>query len=87
MTNDPVRSKSVLNRIPVDVAASQRVFHFMGQPLQTRHLVMKDHEAVISPPWSVHYGCGTANYGFIWEIAGENQVFSDMDPAPVDELK
>lgn len=70
-----------------DVPDSQRVFHFMGQPQETRHLVMKDHEAVISPPWSMHYGCGTSNYGFIWGMAGENQVFSDMDPAPVDSLK
>jgi 4-deoxy-L-threo-5-hexosulose-uronate ketol-isomerase len=70
-----------------DVPDSQRVFHFMGQSQETRHLVMKNHEAVISPPWSMHYGCGTANYGFIWGMAGENQVFSDMDLAPVDSLK
>ncbi|HVT87072.1 MAG TPA: 5-dehydro-4-deoxy-D-glucuronate isomerase [Chitinophagaceae bacterium] len=70
-----------------DVPDSQRVFHFMGQPQETRHLVMKNYEAVISPPWSMHYGCGTSNYGFIWGMAGENQVFSDMDPAPVHELK
>ncbi len=70
-----------------DVPDSQRVFHFMGQPQETRHLVMKNHEAVISPPWSVHYGCGTSNYGFIWGMAGENQVFSDMDVKPVYELK
>lgn len=70
-----------------DVAAEHRVFHFMGQPQETRHLVMANHEAVISAPWSMHYGCGTANYGFIWGMAGENQVFSDMDPAPIAELK
>ena len=49
--------------------------------------LLKDHEAVISPPWSVHYGCGTANYGFIWCMAGENQVFSDMDVVQVKELQ
>jgi 4-deoxy-L-threo-5-hexosulose-uronate ketol-isomerase len=70
-----------------DVPAAHRVFHFMGQPQETRHIVMADHQAVISAPWSVHYGCGTANYGFIWGMAGENQTFSDMDPAPVAELK
>ncbi|HWC51985.1 MAG TPA: 5-dehydro-4-deoxy-D-glucuronate isomerase [Chitinophagaceae bacterium] len=70
-----------------DVPDSQRVFHFMGQPQETRHLVMKNYEAVISPPWSMHFGCGTSNYGFIWGMAGENQVFSDMDPAPVHKLK
>lgn len=70
-----------------DVPKGQRVFHIMGEPQQTRHLIMADHEAVISPPWSVHFGSGTANYGFIWAMAGENQVFSDMDPAPIAELK
>jgi 4-deoxy-L-threo-5-hexosulose-uronate ketol-isomerase len=70
-----------------DVPDTQRLFHFMGQPQETRHLVMANHQAVISPPWSMHFGCGTANYGFIWGMAGENQVFTDMDPAPVAELK
>jgi 4-deoxy-L-threo-5-hexosulose-uronate ketol-isomerase len=70
-----------------DVPDAQRLFHFMGQPQETRHLVMANHEAVISPPWSMHFGCGTANYGFIWAMAGENQVFTDMDPAPIAEIK
>lgn len=70
-----------------DVPESQRLFHFMGQPQETRHLVMTNYDAVISPPWSMHFGCGTSNYGFIWAMAGENQVFSDMDPAPIAELK
>ncbi|HQX74383.1 MAG TPA: 5-dehydro-4-deoxy-D-glucuronate isomerase [Chitinophagaceae bacterium] len=70
-----------------DVPAEHRVFHFMGQPQETRHLVMANHEAVISAPWSMHFGCGTSSYGFIWGMAGENQVFTDMDPAPVADLK
>ncbi len=69
-----------------DVTEGQRVFHMMGQPQETRHLVMGNHEAAISPPWSMHFGCGTSHYGFIWGMAGENQVFTDMDPAPVHSL-
>lgn len=69
-----------------DVQDTQRVFHFMGQPRETRNVIMENHEAIISPPWSVHFGCGTSNYAFIWAMAGENQVFSDMDPAPITEL-
>ncbi|HMK24657.1 MAG TPA: 5-dehydro-4-deoxy-D-glucuronate isomerase [Chitinophagaceae bacterium] len=71
----------------MDVPEQHRVFHFMGEPQETRHLVMANHEAVISPPWSMHYGCGTSNYGFIWGMAGENQAFTDMDPVPVAEIK
>jgi 4-deoxy-L-threo-5-hexosulose-uronate ketol-isomerase len=70
-----------------DVPEAHRVMHFMGQPQETRHIVMANHEAVIAPPWSVHFGCGTANYGFIWGMAGENQEFTDMDAEPVAGLK
>jgi 4-deoxy-L-threo-5-hexosulose-uronate ketol-isomerase len=70
-----------------DVPSEHRVFHFMGQPQETRHIVTANNEAVISAPWSMHYGCGTSNYGFIWGMAGENQLFTDMDPAPVASLK
>ena len=70
-----------------DVKEDQRVFHFMGQPQETRHLVMANHEAVISAPWSIHSGCGTAAYGFIWGMAGENYTYTDMDPAPLKDLR
>lgn len=70
-----------------DLAEQHRVFHFMGQTQHTRHIVIANHEAVISAPWSTHFGCGTSNYGFIWGMAGENLVYTDMDTAPLNELK
>lgn len=70
-----------------DVAEDQRVFHFMGQPHETRHLLIANHQAVLSPPWSIHSGCGTAHYGFIWGMAGENHTYTDMDAAPLKEMR
>ena len=70
-----------------DVPDAHRVFHYLGQPQETRHIVVANHEAAIAPPWSMHFGCGTSNYGFIWGMAGENQLFNDMDAAPLAELK
>ena len=67
--------------------AAQRVMHFMGQPQETRHIVTANNEAVISAPWSMHFGVGTSNYGFIWGMAGENKEFTDMDPVPVATIK
>jgi 4-deoxy-L-threo-5-hexosulose-uronate ketol-isomerase len=70
-----------------DVGPDQAVFHFMGEPRSTRNLVVRNLEAVLSPPWSIHSGAGTASYGFVWGMGGENQEFADMDPAPVDTLQ
>jgi 4-deoxy-L-threo-5-hexosulose-uronate ketol-isomerase len=61
--------------------------HFMGEPSSTRHLFVHNEEAVLSPSWSIHCGCGTGNYKFVWGMAGENKTFDDMDPArPLDLL-
>lgn len=70
-----------------DVPENQAVFHFMGPPQATRHLVVRNLEAVLSPPWSVHSGAGTAAYSFVWAMGGENQQFADMDAAPIATLR
>ena len=70
-----------------DVPEDARVIHLLGEREETRHLVVADRQAVISPSWSLHSGVGTAAYSFIWAMAGENQAFDDMDAAPVTELR
>ena len=66
---------------------SDVVFHVMGEPHATRHLVVRDREAVLSPAWSVHCGAGTGAYRFVWAMGGENQAFADMDVIPVETLR
>jgi 4-deoxy-L-threo-5-hexosulose-uronate ketol-isomerase len=70
-----------------DLPADGRVFHFMGRPEATRHLVVADGQAVISPSWSIHCGAGTGAYSFCWGMGGENQAFDDMDHVALDRLK
>jgi 4-deoxy-L-threo-5-hexosulose-uronate ketol-isomerase len=69
------------------LAPGERVVHLCGRPDATRSLVVAAEQAVISPPWSVHTGCGTANYAFVWAMAGENIAYDDMDQVPVEELR
>ena len=70
-----------------DVKDQQCVFHLMGLPTETRHLVVANYNAIVSPPWSIHSGCGTSNYSFIWGMAGENKDFTDMDGVKIIELR
>nr|WP_183890813.1 5-dehydro-4-deoxy-D-glucuronate isomerase [Pedobacter cryoconitis] len=70
-----------------DVAADQRVFHLMGQPQETRHVLMGNHDAIVSPPWSIHSGSGTQNYSFIWGMGGENLDYADMDPVAIQDIR
>ena len=70
-----------------DMDDDTRVFHLMGEPTETRHLVVKNEECVISPSWSIHSGVGTSNYTFIWGMCGENKTFDDMDHISMDILR
>jgi 4-deoxy-L-threo-5-hexosulose-uronate ketol-isomerase len=70
-----------------DVCKGARVFHLMGPPEETRHLVLRDRDVVASPGWSIHAGAGTQAYKFCWGMGGENQDYADMDPAPLEIMR
>lgn len=70
-----------------DLPKEDIIFHFMGEGNETRHMVIKNEEGIISPYWSIHSGVGTRNYSFIWAMAGENQLFSDVNPIELTNLK
>ena len=70
-----------------DMNENAAVFHMLGEPTQTRHIVVRNEQAVISPSWSIHSGVGTQAYTFIWGMVGENQVFKDMDHVPMAALR
>lgn len=70
-----------------NMTADARVFHYMGQPSETRHIVVADGQAIISPSWSIHSGVGTTAYTFCWGMGGENQAFDDMDTLTMDDIR
>ena len=70
-----------------DLEVAERVVHLMGPPEDTRHLVVADRQAVLSPPWSIHFGAGSSRYAFVWSMGGENQEFEDMQGVPLDRLR
>ncbi len=70
-----------------DVPQGHRVLHMMGQPQESRPLWVADRQIVLSPPWSIHTGCGTASYRFCWAMGGENQAFTDMDRVEIADLR
>ena len=70
-----------------DLPPDAVVFHLMGTPAETRHIVVRNEQGIISPSWSIHSGVGTASYSFVWGMVGENQTFTDMDAVPMDALR
>lgn len=70
-----------------DLAPDARVFHLMGEPQETRHLVVADGRAILSPGWSIHAGVGTSHYAFVWAMGGDNQDYTDMDMVAMSDLR
>ena len=70
-----------------DVPQGHKIFHYMGEVDETRHIIMDNHDAVISPPWSIHAGSGTASYSFIWGMVGENLDYTDMDTIAISDIR
>ncbi|NLE25060.1 MAG: 5-dehydro-4-deoxy-D-glucuronate isomerase [Clostridiaceae bacterium] len=70
-----------------EIEGDNVVFHIMGEPQETRHIIIQNEQAVISPSWSIHSGCGTSRYSFIWAMGGENQAFDDMDNVKTVDLR
>ena len=70
-----------------DVPEGQKIFQYMGESEETRHITMDNYDAVVSPPWSIHAGSGTASYSFVWGMAGENLDYTDMDPIAIPDIK
>ena len=70
-----------------DIDKENSISHFMGEPKETRHIFVQNQQAVISPSWSIHCGCGTSNYSFIWGMAGENLDYGDMDSVNINQLR
>ena len=70
-----------------EIPENNVVFHLMGEPGETQHIVMQNFDAIISPSWSIHSGCGTSSYTFIWAMGGENQAFDDMDVIATEDLR
>ena len=70
-----------------ELGADSVVFHYMGKPDETRHIVVREGQAVLSPGWSIHSGAGLKKYTFVWAMGGENQDFNDMQPFSLEEIK